>query len=148
MWLFWNTINGFSNKTVYSELQLTLSEIQFTNLNYSWFVLKYTWKRCSLEILTTVWHICPVFRVPDGTPDGLQRKLFHVISYELAWRRGEGSSCLIHNFHEERDHNGFLSGRIEYNPIFTKTCQGGSKKLSDSKWLTTNKESPDVCPVR
>lgn len=84
----------------------------------------------------------------EDTPDGLQRKLFHVISYELAWRGGEGSSCLIYNFNEERDHNGLLTGRIEYNPIFTKTCQGGSKKLSDSKWLTTNKENPDVCPVR
>lgn len=43
---------------------------------------------------------------------------------------------------------GNYTGRIEYNPIFSKTAQGGSRKLADSKWLIANIANPRICPVR
>lgn len=43
--------------------------------------------------------------------------------------------------------NNFL-GRMEYNPVFTKTTQGGAKKCAESKWLAPNEVNPNVCPVR
>ncbi|KAH0812938.1 hypothetical protein GEV33_009853 [Tenebrio molitor] len=79
----------------------------------------------------------------ENTPTGLQKKFFLIAGYELAWRGEAGASCL-HHFSEEKNNE----GRIEYNPVFTKTCQGGAKKLADSKWLITNANSPEICPVR
>ena len=49
---------------------------------------------------------------------------------------------------EETDNFRNPKGRIEYNSIFSKTTQGGSKKLSDSKWLITNFDNSQMCPVR
>ncbi|KAJ8966840.1 hypothetical protein NQ317_003022 [Molorchus minor] len=92
------------------------------------------------DAMTTVWD--------EETPDGLQKKLFMIISVELAWRGGEGSMASIHHFKAEQRNDGETTGRIEYNPIFSKTTQGGDKKLSDSKWLVENREIPDKCPVR
>lgn len=83
----------------------------------------------------------------EETPEGLQKKLFMIISVELAWRGGEGSKATVYHFREERKNDGELTGRIEYNPIFTKTTQGGGNKCADSKWLTENKEVPSKCPV-
>ena len=84
----------------------------------------------------------------EDTPEGLQRKFFHVSSRELAWRGGEGCSASVKYFVEEKDSKGGFTGRIEYNPLFSKTTQGGAKKLADSKWLITNSSKPEVCPVR
>lgn len=38
----------------------------------------------------------------EDTPDGLQRKVFFVFAFELAWRGGEGYKCLISYFKEEK----------------------------------------------
>lgn len=84
----------------------------------------------------------------ENTPIGLLKKFFHVVAYELAWRGGEAANCKVHYFKEEKFNNGELTGRIEYNTVFSKTCQGGSKKCCDSKWLIKNRENPDICPVR
>lgn len=84
----------------------------------------------------------------ENTPNGLQRKFYHTASYELAWRGGEASKALVQYFREEIDHYGNQSGRIEYNPIISKTAQGGSRRLTDSKFLTPNKNNTDKCPVR
>lgn len=84
----------------------------------------------------------------EETPDGLQRKFFMLASYELAWRGGEGARCLTHFFNEELDNTGTPTGRIEYNPIFSKTAQGGAKPLTESKWLIPNTTQSAVCPVR
>lgn len=84
----------------------------------------------------------------DNEPVGLQRKLFHIISRELAWRGGEGISAKVEHFAKEIDHQGNFTARIEYNPVFTKTTQGGSKKLADSKWLIRNESNLNECPVR
>ena len=65
-----------------------------------------------------------------------------------SWRGGEGYSACIQYFKEKTDNFGNPKGRIEYNPIFSKTTQGGSKKLSDSKWLIINFDNPQMCPVR
>lgn len=39
------------------------------------------------------------------------------------------------HFAKETIHQSNFTGRIESNPIFLKTAQGGSKKLANSKWL-------------
>lgn len=82
----------------------------------------------------------------EENPHGLQKKFFLLASVELAWRGNEGAKCLINYFKEEFK-NDAATGRIEYNPIFNKTSQGGNKKLADSKWLISN-ENKDICPVR
>lgn len=84
----------------------------------------------------------------EDSPVGLQKKFFYITAYELCWRGGEGTSCRVHYFEEETDNAGQLTGRLEYNPLFTKTEQGGAKKLSESKFLTSNTFNPDACPVR
>lgn len=84
----------------------------------------------------------------EETPDGLQKKLFFVLSYELAWRGGEGVKCLASYFKEDINNAGEKTGRMEYNPIFDKTTQGGDKPCAPSKWLIKNKVNPDLCPVR
>ncbi|KAJ3655533.1 hypothetical protein Zmor_014660 [Zophobas morio] len=84
----------------------------------------------------------------ENTPDGLQKKFFLIASFELAWRGGEGASCFTYYFKPEIDNKGLIIGRIEYNPVFSKTAQGGSKPLTSSKWLTKNKDNPNLCPVR
>lgn len=61
----------------------------------------------------------------ENTPEGLQQKFYHVAAHELAWRGGESTYCLITYFKEEQDNKGFCTGRIEYNPIISKTGQGG-----------------------
>lgn len=84
----------------------------------------------------------------ENTPNGLQKKFFHLAAHELAWRGGEATNCLVSFFKEEYDNKGAHTGRIEYNPVISKTAQGGSKKLTDSKWLILNKVAESVCPVR
>lgn len=84
----------------------------------------------------------------EDTPIGLLKIFYHVVAYELAWRGGEAANCKVFYFKEERFNNGDLTGRIEYNSVFSKTCQGGSKQCCDSKWLVKNKENPSICPVR
>lgn len=56
----------------------------------------------------------------ENTPEGLQKRFFHIVSYELAWRGGEAVNCLVDFFKEDG------LNRVEYNPIFSKTAQGGA----------------------
>lgn len=84
----------------------------------------------------------------ENEPEGLQKKFFHLISYELAFRGGEAVNCLTDFFQEEKFHDGTSTNRIEYNPVFSKTCQGGGRRLADSKWLIRNISNEDICPVR
>lgn len=84
----------------------------------------------------------------EDTADGLIKKVFLVFSFELAWRGGEAVKCLVNYFKIEKDTFGNFTNRIEYNPIFAKTAQGGDKKCSESKWLVSNKVDLNICPVR
>jgi hypothetical protein len=86
------------------------------------------------------------FSNEDG-PEGLQKKFFLIASYELAWRGGEGAQCQTYFFKEEINNEGLPTGRVEYNTIFSKTAQGGAKRLTESKWLIPN-ENAELCPVR
>lgn len=70
------------------------------------------------------------------------------MSYELAFRGGEAANCSMDFFKEEIYHDVSASNRIEYNPVFSKTCQGGNRGLSNSKWLIRNTVNEDICPVR
>jgi len=83
----------------------------------------------------------------EDTPEGLQKKTFLVFSFELAWRGGEGSKCLLSYFAEGTNNSGEKTERIEYNPVFTKTTQGEGPCAS-SKWLIIKKVNPDMCPIR
>jgi hypothetical protein len=58
----------------------------------------------------------------EDEPTGVQRNFFHIAAFELAWRGGEAVTP---------------TERFEYKPIFTKSTQGGGKKLCDSKRLTS-----------
>jgi hypothetical protein len=71
----------------------------------------------------------------DDTPDGLNRRYYQYASFIFQWRGGEGANSSIYHYKEEKDLRGVPTGRIEYNPIFSKTCQGGDKRLSDSKFI-------------
>lgn len=84
----------------------------------------------------------------EDTPDGLQKMFYHIAAVELAWRGGEAANCKLDYFKEEINNNGSFSGRIEYNSIFSKTSQGGDKRLAESKYLTRNQENLQFCPVR
>lgn len=105
-------------------------------------------KRTSSAAAITEKEFSKILKIFDETnPEGLQKKFFFIASYELAWRGGEGYKCMVYFFKEEIDNHGLFTNRIEYNPIFSKTAQGGAKKLTESKWLITNKNL-DLCPVR
>jgi integrase len=96
--------------------------------------------REELEKIISLWD--------EETPEGLQRKFYHIASYELAWRGGEAVNCLIDHFTDEINNTGKTTGRIIYNPVFSKTSQGGSRPLTMDKWLIENLANPDKCPVR
>lgn len=66
----------------------------------------------------------------------------------MACRGGEASRCLVTFFQQELDNSGIATSRLIYNPVFTKTCQGGSKKLAKNKYLIANKAKPEICPLR
>uniref|UniRef100_A0A6P7G1I6 Uncharacterized protein LOC114333242 n=1 Tax=Diabrotica virgifera virgifera TaxID=50390 RepID=A0A6P7G1I6_DIAVI len=83
----------------------------------------------------------------EDTPEGLQRKFYHIIAVELAWRGGEVAACLTDFFRIETNNDGSVTNRVQYNPVFSKTCQGGSRRCTDSKFLIENNDS-NVCPVR
>lgn len=84
----------------------------------------------------------------EDNPYGLQKKFFNIVATELAWRGNEAAFALTHYFKRITDHYGNDTGRIEYNPIFTKTTQGGASRCANSKWLTQNVNNINVCPVR
>lgn len=84
----------------------------------------------------------------EDTSEGLQKKFFQIVAAELAWRGNEASSCMVEYFQEETNNDGSCTGRIKYNPLFSKTTPGGGKRLTKSKWLIPNEENPDLCPVR
>jgi hypothetical protein len=86
----------------------------------------------------------------EDTSSGLQHFFFfisHHTNYTY-WRGGEATYCLLHYLKEETDNSGRFTGRLEYNPLFSKTEQGGSKRLSQSKFLITNATNTNICPVR
>lgn len=84
----------------------------------------------------------------ENNPEGLQKKFFHICAFELAWRGNEAANCKVHFFKEEIDSAGKFTGRVEYNPTFSKTTQGGSKQCANSKWLIPNLTNENLCPVR
>lgn len=38
----------------------------------------------------------------ENTPEGLQKKFFHIVSYELDWRGGKAVNYLLEFFTEDR----------------------------------------------
>jgi hypothetical protein len=80
----------------------------------------------------------------EEEPVGLQRKFYHIAAYELAWRGGEAANCKVFYFKIETDNSGQETRRVEYNPVFSKTAQGGNQKLADSKWLVANTEEESI----
>ncbi|KAJ3662095.1 hypothetical protein Zmor_006456 [Zophobas morio] len=83
----------------------------------------------------------------EATCEGLQYNFFYIAARELVWKGNEAGSPLVSFFRDEAEKGGELSGQLEYNPVFSKNRQGSSHLLNDSKWLISNKESPDICHV-
>ncbi|XP_063903192.1 uncharacterized protein LOC135122731 isoform X1 [Zophobas morio] len=82
----------------------------------------------------------------ENTPSGLQRKFFHIAGFELAWKGREAADCLTYYFKQEFDQSGVFTGRIEYNPTFSRTSnESGS---NESRWLVANRTDPNICPIR
>lgn len=104
-------------------------------------------RKASSTALTHEEHQAMCNQWDEDTPVGLQKKFFHIAAVELAWRGGEAAACNIQYFKEETNNKGSPTGRIEYNPVFTKTSQGGSKPCAATKWLNTN-DNTSMCPVR
>ncbi|KAK9752154.1 hypothetical protein QE152_g4466 [Popillia japonica] len=50
-------------------------------------------------------------------------------------RGGETSRCLVQHYQHELNNMGVPTGRVEYNPVFSKTAQVVPKELTDNKWL-------------
>ncbi|KAF2905964.1 hypothetical protein ILUMI_00214 [Ignelater luminosus] len=71
-----------------------------------------------------------------------------IVSYELAWRKGEGARCLTDYFSEELQNDGTTIGRLLYNLVFSKRCQKGASERTADKWLISNLNSPKKCPVQ
>ncbi|XP_031335169.1 uncharacterized protein LOC116165037 [Photinus pyralis] len=105
-------------------------------------------RKCSSSALSDAEYKDIVSKLDEDTPDGLERKFYYIASYELAWRGGEAAVAEVNFFHDEVSNSSVWSGRIEYNPVFSKTAQGGGRKLADSKWLVANTEKSEFCPVR
>lgn len=123
-------------------------------------------RKRSSSALTIEEHHAMCNQWDEDTPKGLQRKFFHIAAVELAWRGGEAAACVVDYFKEELDNSGSFTGRLEYNTVFSKTFQGGThfkifffhfycmliflgnQRCATSKWLITNHENSNLCPVR
>lgn len=105
-------------------------------------------RKSSSAALTTEEISKIVENYDENSPDGLQKKFYQISAVELAWRGNEATFCLVEFFNNEVNIYGEFTGRIEYNTVFSKTTQGGEKHTAASKWLTSNKECQDKCPVR
>jgi hypothetical protein len=93
-------------------------------------------------------HIKELVKACDQqTPEGTE-KTFFILSYEPAWRGPEGATAEITFFKEETNNIGDKTGRIQYNPLFMKTTQGGSRKLADTKWLVKNNSVTTFSAIR
>lgn len=69
-------------------------------------------RKVSSSALSVEEHLKMVELWDENTPEGLQKKLYHIIAVELAWRGGEATFCLISYFKEEVDHEGTYTGKI------------------------------------
>ncbi|XP_045479416.1 uncharacterized protein LOC123684273 [Harmonia axyridis] len=102
-------------------------------------------RKCSSASLKLDEYYAMVSLWDENTPAGLQRKFYHIASVELAWRGGEAVNCKVHYFKEEVDNSGIKTGRVEYNPLFNKTAQGGEKKWPKvNGWSLTRRTQPFV----
>lgn len=83
----------------------------------------------------------------EDTLESLQKKFFHIAAHKLAWRAREESFSpygISWGFYRSPKKSNW---HIEYKPFFSKTAQGESEKLADSKWLILNLNNIDMCPV-
>jgi hypothetical protein len=87
-------------------------------------------------------------KIWDENTPGLLKIFYIITAKELAWRGNEGAYTKIDFFKFKTSNSGNSTGRIEYNPLFCKTAQGGSKRCANSKWLVANTEDDSICPVR
>lgn len=153
----WNTTAQMLQEKYYQEFNIKIDP--FTDIVFKSARLAKDLKRKQLQgkqekrkesskALTTQELLYMIKIHDEDTPDGLQKKIFHLFSFELAWRGNEAVNCKVHYFQQELDLKGEFTGRIEYNPIFSKTTQGGAKALASSKWLVRNNTNKDLCPIR
>jgi len=73
----------------------------------------------------------------DDNPEGLNKLLYFVGATLLMNRGGDGVKWMNWHFIYEEDNKGRLTGQLMFNPLFTKRCQGGDKKLAKTKYIGT-----------
>lgn len=71
-------------------------------------------RKISSVALTVKEHQRIARTLDENTPDGLQRKFYQIAAFELAWRGGEASACLIEYFKEEIQNDGSPSGKNNF----------------------------------
>ncbi|CAH1111534.1 unnamed protein product [Psylliodes chrysocephalus] len=97
---------------------------------------KFSEKRKRSSTALSLKHIHDIIdKLDEQTPDGLQKIFYYLASVELAWRDGEDATCWTEYFKFETSEEGKKTGRLEYNPIFTKICQVVDFKCSKSAIL-------------
>jgi hypothetical protein len=153
----WNTVAKLLQEKYYNEFHIKIdpfNDIHFKgardarNAKRRILQEEFDKRKCSAKAVTRYEVFTMARQWSEEEPEGLQKRFYHVAAFELAWRGGEATYCKIFYFKEEKSNDGTITGRFEYNPVFTKTCQGGARKLSDSKYLASNISNNDICPVR
>lgn len=155
--LFWNTIAKSIQETYYDKYQVEINpftDIAFKQArdarNSKRRILRQFPEKCPQSSVELTQNECLKITnlLDEEAPVGLQRKLYYILSLELAWRKGEAERCRISYFHTEVDHKGNETGRIAYKPTVEENAQGCSKKSVQTKWLAINTDYPSLCPVR
>ena len=88
--------------------------------------------------------ICNLFT--DDNPDGLNRLNFFLLQVLFMERGGAGSRYKLHHFKFEKDNTGERTGRLLYNPIFTKKTQVTEKEREEKEKMLAVWNDPDQCP--
>lgn len=142
--LFWNTITENIKELYYNKYGIILNPITQLAFEFPRKLKKSTDKRVLTN--TECLKINNLFN--EDTPDGLQAKFFYIAGLELGWRGEEAAKCGITHFNIELDSRGVETGRIAYNPVFSKNGEREPLRLAKTKWLTPNTKNPSICPVR
>lgn len=111
----WNTTAQMLQEKYYQEFNIKIEP--FTDIVFKSARLAKDLKRKQLQgnqekrkesskALTTQ-ELLEMIKIHDeDTPDGLQKKIFHLFSFELAWRGNEAVNCKVHYFQQELDLKG------------------------------------------
>lgn len=84
----------------------------------------------------------------EDDPDGLQRKVFHALSFALGWRALEATKSLITFFVVEHDDSGNETGRLIYKSLFSRIEHQHSIENDVTLKVIAKSDDEEICPVR